>query len=112
MSDKDTVTECGVDIPDNKSARITFRNGRKIGTENLRSVEEQEYYDAYHCVRDYLHHDTFHAFGQWAVAMKKAHYEEDTDKAAQIIEDLLRGYTDQEVQVTFRSTTDDEEVNL
>lgn len=85
------------EIPENKTARIEFRNPEEH--EDADYCDDREYYEALHTVRNYLGRGINYPVGKWLVAIRKAHFEDDLNAAKEMTEQLLNGYTDKEIKV-------------
>lgn len=93
------------EIPENKTASIGFKNPEEVEMQDSyskRHNHKQEYYEALHYIRNYLGRDTNMAVGEWLVALKKAHYDDDLDEAIELMEKMIRGYTDKQIEITLK----------
>lgn len=89
------------EIPENKSARIEFKNPEVVDLEAYKAndVNKREYYEALHTLRNILGSDTNHLVGRWLVAVEEAHCNGNVEEAIELIEQLLSGYADGELSV-------------
>lgn len=90
------------DIPENGSVRVTFKNPEEAEIGDAAYRHERQYYEAVHNIRHSLGGDINNVVGEWLVAVEAAHYDNDLEQTMDMFEDLIRGYTDKEIEITLK----------